>query len=300
MSAHDHICVCICTYKRPELLADLLSELEVQKRNGQFDYSIIVVDNDRSESARAVAESFARDSILRLTYDVVPEQSIPQARNRAVALARGSLLAFIDDDEVPDREWLLRLYLTLRQLDADGVLGPVVPRFTVPPPQWITRGRILDRPRFKTGSEIDWRDTGTGNMLVRRHILDEVTGPFNPDLCSGGEDTDFFRRAMELHKRFVWCDEAIVHEIISVERTRLSVQLRRALLRGKASLDSPAGNAFGIAKSLAAVTVYTVCLPAFFLMGRHVFSAYLIKNCDHIGKLLAASGFNIIKEKYIL
>src|SRR2546422_5016366 len=71
-----HICVCVCTYKRPELLRRLLSKLEKQVTQDLFDYSIVIVDNDKSESAREIAESFARQSNISISYYVEPEQNI--------------------------------------------------------------------------------------------------------------------------------------------------------------------------------------------------------------------------------
>lgn len=105
---------------------------------------------------------------------------------------------------------------------------------------------------------------------------------------------------MELGKAFVWCEEAAVYEIVPIERTRLSFQLRRALLRGKASLTSPAGNVLGIARSFAACVLYTMMLPVFLIMGRHVFVKYLVSDFDHLGKLLAACRIEIVKEQYVV
>ena len=42
----SHICVCICTFKRPHLLEGLLSRLQTQRTAGLFTYSVLVVDND--------------------------------------------------------------------------------------------------------------------------------------------------------------------------------------------------------------------------------------------------------------
>jgi hypothetical protein len=71
-------------------------------------------------------------------------------------------------------------------------------------------------------------------------------------------------------------------------------------LRGKVALSYPSGRTFGILKSLAAFTLYTMLLPVFLVMGKHVFIKYLIKDFDHLGKLLAACGINVVKEKYVL
>src|SRR5664280_2641165 len=131
-----HISICLCTFKRTELLGTLLEGLLRQQTDEQFTYSIIVVDNDRQESGRQTVERFQRNSPRDIQYFVEPEQSIALARNRAVANATGVLVAFIDDDEVPINDWLLRMYAALGKFKADGILGPVKPRFAVTPPEW--------------------------------------------------------------------------------------------------------------------------------------------------------------------
>jgi hypothetical protein len=88
--------------------------------------------------------------------------------------------------------------------------------------------------------------------------------------------------------------------LVPPERTRLLFQLRRALLRGKVSLGQPGGRGFGILKSLAASGLYTILLPVLLIMGRPLFVKYLIKDFDHIGKLLALCRINIVRQKYVV
>ena len=105
-----HISVCICTFKRPHLLKHLLEVLDHQKTNGLFNYSIIVVDNDHLKSAMEIVQSFQQRSKIEVQYCVEPEQNIALARNRAIDNATGELIAFIDDDEFPVKDWLLTLF----------------------------------------------------------------------------------------------------------------------------------------------------------------------------------------------
>src|SRR5436190_13333040 len=142
----EHISICVCTFQRPELLAELLRALLDQITNSEFRYSIIVVDNDRLESGRPTVEQFRKGAAHILEYSVEPEQSIALARNRAVAQATGDYIAFVDDDETPSEDWLYQLYLALMRSDSDGVLGPVKPCFASPPPAWILKAGIFDRP----------------------------------------------------------------------------------------------------------------------------------------------------------
>jgi succinoglycan biosynthesis protein ExoM len=104
---------------------------------------------------------------------------------------------------------------------------------------------------------------------------------------------------MDTGKVFTWCAEAVAYETIPEERTRVSFQLKRALLRGKTSLATPSGNTIGILKSVAACCVYSLLLPFSLLSGRHVFLKCLVKNCDHLGKLMALVGICPIKETYV-
>jgi glycosyltransferase involved in cell wall biosynthesis len=297
-----HISVCVCTFKRPDLLRELLEGLVGQNTRGAFAYSIIVVDNDRLESGRPTVERFQHATPGMVNYFVEAEQSIAKARNTAVGHASGDLVAFIDDDEVPGPDWLHILHTALARFQADGILGPVEPRFVIPPPAWAIKAGLFKRPNGlgrRTGSVLHWSQTGTGNVLLRRAVLGQADGPFRLEFGSGGEDTDFFRRAMARGGLFLWCDEAVVYETVPVERTRLSFQLRRALLRGKVALASPAGRPAGLLKSMGACCFYTISLPVLLLLGRHLFVKYLVKNCDHLGKLLAACRINLVRQKYV-
>jgi succinoglycan biosynthesis protein ExoM len=178
----------------------------------------------------------------------------------------------------------------------------VEPRFTAKPAKWVLKSGAFDRPNgagFETGRRLHWRQTGTGNVLLRRAALTEVEGPFRRQFGSGGEDIDFFRRSMEQGRVYVWCEEALVHETVPVERTRLKFQIKRALLRGKVSLNGPAGSACGIVKSVIACAGYTLVLPISWLGGRHLFARYLIRNCDHAGKLLALCRIDLVRQKYV-
>ena len=179
------------------------------------------------------------------------------------------------------------------------MLGPVFPKFQKDAPGWATKGRIFQRPNFETGARIPWRVTGAGNVLLKREVLLELDGPFNPELGAGGEDTDFFRRAMLNGRVFVWSAEAMCYELIPPERTRVAFQLRRALLRGKIALRGSGSGWRGILKSAIAIPLYAVVLPVCLLMGSHIFVTFLVRSFDHLGKLLAICGIDLVGNRYI-
>lgn len=293
----QHISVCVCTYKRPELLKRLLRELCSQDTGGIFTYAIVIADNDHLQSARGVVSSFAALSNVPITYCVEAQQNIALARNKAIENANGDFVAFIDDDEFPTKRWLLTLFKACSEYDVDGVLGPVKPHFESDPPRWVKKGGFFERPTHPTGHRMTWSETRTGNVLFRRDILEGVDNPFRPEFGTGGEDVDFFRRMMEKGCSFVWSNEAAVYEVIPSSRCKRSYLLKRALLRGSNSPKHRIHRVRNAAKSLLAVPCYTLALPILAVFGQHIFVKYLIKLCDHTARLSAFLGLKLVTQR---
>jgi len=293
-----HVCICICTYKRSEGLTRLLSALSHQFTGGFFAYSIVVVDNDHSETARPVTERFCATSKVPIHYCVEPTQNIPLARNKAVSAAEGDFVALIDDDELPPQNWLLTLFRVCEKFGVDGVLGPVISRFEVEPPPWVSKSGLYNRRRFPTGTRVCWSDGRTGNAFLRRAVFAREGQPFRPQFRTG-EDQDFFRRMIEKGHSFIWCDEAVAWELIPPARWNRKIMLRRALLRGAVTPSYPDFGARDVAKSLLAVSAYTLALPGVLVLGQHKFMSVLVRLFHHLGTLLAVTGIDPVKEPYV-
>ena len=220
------------------------------------------------------------------------EPNISRARNKAVASAVGEYLVFIDDDEVPEPWWLANLYETCRKFSADGVLGPVLPRYEGTPPEWLVKSGLCVRRSFTTGTRLHSpRYLRTGNILLRRKLFEGLETPFDPDLGrSGGEDADLLARMEGAGRSFVWCNEARVYETVPVERQTLNYHLRRALIRGVTEAEKQAFLSYGTVKSVLAVPLYALALPFLLVTRYHLFARYLVKCCDHLAKLAAHLG----------
>ena len=294
----QHICVCVCTHKRPHLLKRTLEGSARQESVGLFTYSIVGADNDRLESARTVVSDFRAVCPVPVEYCGETDQNIAKARNKALGAAKGNFVAFIDDDEFPASNWLLTMLGFCLESGADGVLGPVKPFFDEPPPKWILQGKFCDRNEHLTGLELNWRQARTGNVLFTQEMIEGIEGPFRPEFGTGGEDQDFFRRMIQGGHRFVWCNEAVVHEVVPPERWRRSYMLRRALQRGRNEKKQML-TFRSLGKSLVAVPCYAFLAPVLLLVRHDFFMKCLIRLCDHAGKLLAAAGFNPADERYI-
>ena len=292
-----HITVCICTFRRANLLRQLLSRLDDQQTESLFSYSVVVADNDSMLSAQQVVNAFSSTAHIAVTYCCESQQNIALARNRALQHAEGDLIAFIDDDEFPAEDWLCNLFKTYLAYGVHGVLGPVKPHFESDPPGWATKGRFFERPTHATGFRMSWTEARTGNVLFSRSILSGIDTPFRSEFDSAGEDVDFFRRMVEKGCAFVWCNEAVVYEVVPSSRCRRSYLLKRALLRGSNFSKHPTHRIRNCVKSLIAVPCYALVLPILALFGQALFLSYLIKLLDHCSRLLAFLGLKLVTRR---
>lgn len=296
-----HITVCVCTYKRPQLLRASLEGIQRQRTNQKFTCSIVVVDNDSDRSGEKVVEEFESTGTIPVQYCSEPVQNIALARNMGLDRSHGEFIAFIDDDETPIDDWLFLLYESMARYKVAGVLGPVLPRFEQEPPLWVVRSGLCERKRFHTGTYIQSpSDTRTGNILLSKAILDNHRFRFDPKWGhTGGEDCELFGRMMEKGEQFLWCDEAYVYESVPSNRFTKKYFLERALLRGVANSQGVNFFSKSVGKSVLALICYVLSLPIMMISGRHNFMRNLVKLCDHLGKVLAVIGVKVIAKRQI-
>lgn len=224
--------ICIATFKRPRLLAGLLRSIAGQKVDGHIIPRLIIVDNDRQTSAREVVESLRGAYPFQIVYDIEPEQSITRTRNRCLSHTDGDVVVFVDDDEYVEENWLSELVGALEKYDADAVFGPVLPIINDETPTWIIKGGFLERPRFQTGTI---RNSGaTCNAAVKRSVFRELQLEFDASHgLRGGEDYVLFLRMIEQGAKLIWCDSAIVHEHVPLNRLKVRFFIMRAFRGGQ-------------------------------------------------------------------
>ena len=224
--------VAICTYKRPVGLRKTLDGLWAQR--GIKGVTVVVVDNDAEGSARSVVEQNRPPSGWILHYVIELHPGVSHARNHALRELRTNLIAFIDDDEIPEPDWLINLLRMRRITGANAVFGPVLSRFEVSPPVWMSESATHNRPRFLSGAEIDWENSHAGNVLLDRTAISFGGGEFDSRFSTtGGEDTFFFASAKRMGAKLIWCDEAVVIEDVSPARMTLAWALRRSYKGGQ-------------------------------------------------------------------
>lgn len=168
------VSVIVPTRNRPEMIRRCLLALV---RSEVLPVEVVVVDQSLDHQPQAdVVEAF-RARNVGLRWIMQEGTGVSRSRNAGVQNARGSLLAFTDDDCVPQSQWLASLAAAASR-PVTAVSGRVAPL-----PSTNTRAVALssrtsnERAVYRgTGPHVPW-DVGTGgNLLVRRDALEEAGG----------------------------------------------------------------------------------------------------------------------------
>ena len=137
-------------------------------------------------------------------------------------------LAFIDDDETGDPDWLVALWAATVRFNADVVQGAVRYVFPEDAPKWRHRSGHAAR-KEKTGDPLAF--VGTNNVLFRLNSTGEIR--FDEALrLLGGEDITFFDAVEKRGCRIVFCREALTFETVPWERITTKATLRKAYCAG--------------------------------------------------------------------
>jgi succinoglycan biosynthesis protein ExoM len=208
---------------------------------------VAVVDDDPAASAEATATAMAGAFELGLRYTCSGSGNISIARNQAIELGSqvGDWLALIDDDCLPEVDWVRELVAVQAATGADCVSGACVDDPPPGAPGWLSEEPFLDE--LSTG--VDGATTDEGylkNTLVSAAFLREHGIRFDLALgVASGEDAMFVH---DLHRAGVdrrFAAKALVHEQVPEARATLGYQLRRRFWYGntEAVTSIASGNA---------------------------------------------------------
>lgn len=189
------VSVIIVSRDRPESLRRLLFSLRFQKFQN---FETVIVTN--AMPADILPEGVSRDNVKFLSFDAA---NISAARNAGIEISAGDILAFIDDDAVPEPVWLEKLVACFDDPKV-GVAGGYVRGRNGISFQWrgtqtnsAGRDRELDVP-FESGvfQEHDgWfpRVHGTNAAFRKSAVID--LGGFDPVFSFFLDETDLCLRA---------------------------------------------------------------------------------------------------------
>ena len=296
------VSIVILTFRRPAALSRCIDSCLAQTALDRLAYEVVVVDNCPQSSARDTVHSIASGGRRQIIYTHQPLSGIAHARNHGVSTARAPLIAFIDDDEYADPNWLTHLLHAQSKFDADVVFGRVVgvlEENSSADPEFVRDFYSIDL-RQQSGPTMD--NGGTGSVLLRRERCFQGGHAFNPQLgLVGGEDSLFFRQLAGNGATMVWCREAVAYEMIPFRRTTYAYILKRCFFRGHSpplthSLLSPPEwhtVAWFMMTGAAQFLVFGLAAACMALASRRLAARMASRAVENLGKALWMSPFRI-------
>jgi len=230
------VTIIIATRNRRAALRDTLRALDQVPPPAGLATEVLVVDNGSTDDTRAgVAATTVWARPVR--YLPEPRAGKSTALNAALAVARGDILAFLDDDVRPTAGWLEHITAPLVEQHYDALAGAVrlAPHLLRPWMQpahlaWLAATDQLDpaRPRAAVGA----------NLAIARAVLDRVPG-FDPELGPGRlglwEDTLFASQLIRAGCRLGFAPNAIVEHHFDPARLSRPAFLAHAQKQGRSS-----------------------------------------------------------------
>ncbi|BAU11922.1 glycosyl transferase family protein [Leptolyngbya sp. NIES-3755] len=127
--------VVICTYNGEARIGKVLDCLRSQCQTDSIAWEVLVVDNNSRDNTKQVISTYPE---VRYIFEV--EQGVAYARSRAVQEAQGRWIAFLDDDTLPDENWVFQAYQFTQSHPEIGAFGGQIhAEYEVEPPAEITQ-----------------------------------------------------------------------------------------------------------------------------------------------------------------
>jgi len=242
--------VVVCTYNRAAYLGRMLESFYAQRCLEALEFELLVIDNNSTDSTPEVAAEFQGRSGFRYLQE--PVRGLSHARNRGLREARGTHIAYLDDDVLLMPDWARHLLQCFEETGADAVGGKSLLRFEQAPPPWF--GKEL----AKLLSEVDLGDTrldaGDGRRLYGLNLAFRSTalrdaGGFDTALgrsggaLTSGEDLRATAAVVAAGGKAYYEPRALVYHCIPPERTEWNYLLKLAEsgARTRAQLDRGRG-----------------------------------------------------------
>lgn len=202
------ISVIIPTYNRCELLRKTVDSVLAQTF---ADFELIVVDDGSTDETRPMVEQYCRQYPDQVQYIYQQNAGESVARQHGVDISRGSLLAFLDSDDI----WLpSKLEKQVQFLEQHGDAAYVYCWASVIdkhgyPVQWPVLGSLHDPAQFSLqelvlGNFI----VGPGSTLLLRRRAYDACGGFNPQI-QFAEDWDLCLRLGVNHRFGCVCEPLV-------------------------------------------------------------------------------------------
>jgi glycosyltransferase involved in cell wall biosynthesis len=236
--------VIFATRDRADLLAQTLAHL--RRQTGELSWELIVVDNGSTDETPTVLADAAAQLPLHALDE--PRAGKNRALNRALAVARGELLIFTDDDIIADPDWVASMVAAGRRWPEATIFGGrVLLAFPPGTPDWL-KEPLHGAMNFARYAPPDPEGPTTHlpngpNFAVRACALEglgyrEDIGPQAGAAYAMGSETELIARLRAQGARMVYVPSATVQHVVQAQQLTDRYLLGRSYRLGRGQVRS--------------------------------------------------------------
>lgn len=230
------ISVIICTRNRVDDLPDAIRSVWMQDFSST--YELLVVDNGSSDGTQAYLKACLEQSPIPMEYVYEGTPGLSLARNTGARVARGDILAYLDDDAIASENWLTSLNNSYDRYQETWVAGgPILLDWRGEKPLWFTSDMEMALTTLDLGSEFQWLDgywfPFGANFSCRKAAWSDVGG-FGEVFTLYNDERYFCHKVRSLEGKIAYIPSAVVLHKVSAYRLRTGQFIKRNYRQGRA------------------------------------------------------------------
>lgn len=240
MSETPTLSIAVCTYNRSDVLPKCLESLINQTTDKEL-FEVLIIDNNSTDNTKKIAWDFCKES-QNFKYIFEEKQGLSHARNRAIDEAKGTYLAYIDDDAIADKEWVEKIFSVIQNnKDIAAFGGKILPWYNTEKPKWFKdefglhswgdehlQLSLQNYPFGLSGSD----------MIFKKDILAKYNG-FSAEYgmtgkkIAFGEESLLFNKMLKNSENVQYFPDLFVYHLVSEKSFSLKNAFKRSVQNGK-------------------------------------------------------------------
>lgn len=229
----------ICTYNRIEYLPKCLDFLGKQDAD-QSHFEVIVINNNSSDNTEEFVLNFIADHpSFPLSYYLEEKKGLSNARNKGISVAKGAVIAFIDDDGFARKDYVSTLIaISEDKAYADYIAfgGKVIPVYNEgKEPAWLSSpidGLVSKVDLGDVTKPFDKKYPAGCNMAFRKEFF-ENHGGFNSSLHIRGDDKFIFIKLKDAGLKVLYVPNLYVQHFMDDFRIEKKFIIRLSTIIGQ-------------------------------------------------------------------